>query len=107
VSAHFGHCEAYAIYDTDDSVISYTESLDSPAHEPGKLPPFLASHGVNLIIAGGMGHRAVELFHENGIEVIVGISGPVDVAAQDYISGRLVSSGSICSEHQHQCAEHD
>ena len=107
VSGHFGHCEAYALYQADESLIGHIGDLKSPEHEPGKLPPFLASHGVNLIIAGGMGQRAVDLFHENGIEVILGVSGSVDKAAQDYHSGNLVNSGSICSEHQHQCSEHE
>jgi predicted Fe-Mo cluster-binding NifX family protein len=49
VSGHFGHCEAYAIYQADNSMIRHIEDLESPGHEPGKLPPFLASHGVNLI----------------------------------------------------------
>ena len=107
VSGHFGHCESYALYQAGDAMISHIGDLKSPAHEPGKLPPFLASHGVNVIIAGGMGQRAVDLFHENGIEVILGVSGAVDIAAQDFHAGRLVDSGSICSEHQHQCAEHE
>ncbi len=108
VSGHFGHCEAYAIYQKDGSVIGHIEDLESPAHEPGKLPPFLASHGVNVIIAGGMGQRAVDLFHENGIDVILGVSGAVDKAAQDFLFGRIQpGGGSICSEHQHQCAEHE
>jgi predicted Fe-Mo cluster-binding NifX family protein len=105
VSGHFGHCEAYALYSTTDSMISHIGELDSPGHEPGKLPPFLASHGVEVIIAGGMGQRAVDLFHQNGIEVILGVSGSVDQAAQDYLSGVLVpGGGSICAEHQ--CSGH-
>ncbi|MFH0968144.1 MAG: NifB/NifX family molybdenum-iron cluster-binding protein [Methanobacteriota archaeon] len=107
VSGHFGHCESYALFEAENSEIRHIEDLKSPAHEPGKLPPFLASHGVNLIIAGGMGQRAVDLFHENGIEVILGVSGSIDKAAHDYLAGSLVDSGSICSEHQHQCAEHE
>lgn len=107
VSGHFGHCESYALYEAGDSMISHTGELESPGHEPGKLPPFLASHGIKVIIAGGMGQRAVDLFHENGIEVILGVSGSVDMAAQDYLFGRIApGSGSICSEHQHQCGGH-
>jgi predicted Fe-Mo cluster-binding NifX family protein len=107
VSGHFGHCEAYALYQAEGEIISHIGDLKSPEHEPGKLPLFLASHGVNLIIAGGMGQRAVDLFHENDIEVILGVSGPVEKTARDYHAGCLVDSGSICSEHQHQCAGHE
>ncbi|NLV26738.1 MAG: dinitrogenase iron-molybdenum cofactor [Methanomicrobiales archaeon] len=106
VSGHFGHCEGYAIYDATDSVIAFSETLQSPGHEPGRLPVFLAEHGVNLIIAGGMGARAVQLFNDNNIEVILGVGGPVDVAAQDFIAGRLKSTGSVCNHHDHECSGH-
>lgn len=108
VSGHFGHCESYAIYHADDSIITHAGELEAPPHQPGLLPPYLASNGVNVIIAGGMGQRAVDLFHENGIEVIIGVSGSVDKAAQDYHAGLLLpGGGSVCSEHQHQCAGHE
>lgn len=106
VSAHFGHCEEYALYEATDSIIAYTKTLKSPGHEPGKLPVFLAENGVNLVIAGGMGARAVQLFQDYGISVILGMSGPVDLAAQNYITGNLKSSGSICSHHDHECSGH-
>jgi predicted Fe-Mo cluster-binding NifX family protein len=106
VSAHFGHCEGYAIYDATNSVIAYSETLQSPGHEPGRLPVFLAEHGVNLIIAGGMGARAVQIFNDNNIEVILGVTGPVDAAAQDFIAGKLKSTGSVCTHHDHECAGH-
>ena len=30
VSAHFGHCEEYALYEATDSIIAYTKTLKSP-----------------------------------------------------------------------------
>jgi len=43
-----------------------------------------------------MGPRAIELFHANGIEVLLGVSGNVDYVAQDYIAGRLSPGESTC-----------
>lgn len=106
VSAHFGHCEGYAIYDATNSVIAYSETLQNPGHEPGRLPVFLAEHGINLIIAGGMGARAVQIFNDNNIEVILGVKGPVDSAAQDFIAGKLKSTGSVCTHHDNECNGH-
>jgi predicted Fe-Mo cluster-binding NifX family protein len=96
VSAHFGHCEGYAIYQIRDSVIYRHEELASPPHEPGKLPEFLASHDVTHVIAGGMGPKAADLFGRSGIHVILGVSGPVDIIAQDFIAGRIVPGESSC-----------
>ncbi|NLM29337.1 MAG: dinitrogenase iron-molybdenum cofactor biosynthesis protein [Methanomicrobiales archaeon] len=96
VSGHFGHCEGYAIFDVEDSIIYRRDDLPSPGHEPGRLPVFLAEHKIDLIIAGGMGPKAIALFHQNGIDVLLGVSGNVDYIAQDYIAGRLSPGVSTC-----------
>jgi Mrp family chromosome partitioning ATPase/predicted Fe-Mo cluster-binding NifX family protein len=71
---HFGHCEQFALLmvDTNTKRITSTESVTPPPHEPGLLPKWLAEKNVNLIIAGGMGQRAQQLFSQNKIEVISG-----------------------------------
>lgn len=97
VSAHFGHCTEYAVFDIKDKKITGKNILKSPGHEPGKLPPFLAGHKVTHILAGGMGPRAVELFCDNNIEVFVGISGPIDEVIEDFVAGNIVSGESSCT----------
>lgn len=62
VSAHFGHCEKFALYDTRDGKIESTDYLIPPAHEPGAFPKWLKEQGADLIISGGMGMRALDLF---------------------------------------------
>ena len=71
---HFGHCEQFAILDADEDnkKILTEEKLTPPAHEPGLLPRWLAEKGVNLVIAGGMGGRAQELFAAQNIQVVTG-----------------------------------
>jgi predicted Fe-Mo cluster-binding NifX family protein len=103
VSEHFGHCEGYAIFDVEDSIIFRQDDLANPGHEPGRLPAFLAEHGVDLVIAGGMGPRAVELFERNGIGVLLGIGGHVEYVAQDYIAGRLSQGVSSCHHGSEHC----
>jgi len=74
LTLHFGHCEQFALVDVEvqnKKIIKRTD-LIPPPHEPGLLPSWLAEHGVNLIIAGGMGQRALMLFAENNIQVLVG-----------------------------------
>ena len=67
---HFGHCETFEIFTTEDGQIVSEESVDNPGHKPGFLPRFLHERGVNVIVAGGMGASAVDIFNENDIEVI-------------------------------------
>ena len=91
VSAHFGHCVSYAIFNVNGKDIAREEDLMSPGHEPGRLPEFLSEHNVDFVIAGGMGPRAVDLFCSYGIEVILGVSGSIDSAVSEFANGNLVS----------------
>ncbi len=78
VSEHFGHCTEYAVFNVENKKITSQEILESPGHEPGKLPVFLAGHKVTHVLAGGMGPRAVELFCANNIEVFLGVRGEIE-----------------------------
>ena len=108
VAGHFGHCEDFIFFDTADGKIVGTESIPNPGHRPGFLPNFLADNGAQVIIAGGMGGGAVDIFNERNVEVIVGAQGDATAAVEAYLRGELVSTGSICHEHQHAdaCGEH-
>ena len=101
VTGHFGHCESFNIFVVDNNNIVKAESIPNPGHKPGFLPNFLNDMGVNVIISGGMGGGAVDIFNEKGIEVIVGASGDAKNAAEQYLQGMLKSTGSVCHEHQH------
>lgn len=101
VTEHFGHCEAFAIFETTEGKITGMEFVPNPGHRPGFLPVFLYEKGVNVIISGGMGGGAVDIFNEKGIEVITGASGDSEAVVNSYLQGKLKSTGSICHEHQH------
>lgn len=101
VSQHFGHCEGFVIFDTENKMITRVTSIPNPGHRPGFLPVFLHEKGVQVIISGGMGGGAIEIFNEKGIEVITGASGSAEKAVQSYLGGTLQSTGSVCHEHQH------
>ncbi len=101
VTEHFGHCTNFNIYDAEGEEIVKSESVDNPGHKPGFLPNFLNDLGVNVIISGGMGGGAIEIFNEKGIEVIVGAGGIAVDAVRAYLKGELESTGSVCHEHQH------
>jgi len=99
VSAHFGHCEQFALIDVDETKkqILKKEMVNPPGHEPGLLPQWLAEKGVGLVIAGGMGSRAQGLFQQNKIGVINGImeSDP-EKAVLSYLNGILATGANIC-----------
>ncbi|NLB50669.1 MAG: dinitrogenase iron-molybdenum cofactor [Clostridiaceae bacterium] len=107
VTAHFGHCRNFNLYDAEDGRLVTGSSIPNPGHKPGFLPVFLHEQGVNVIISGGMGAAAVDLFNQQGIQVVVGAQGDAREAAQAYLEGELISTGSICHEHQShdECGE--
>jgi predicted Fe-Mo cluster-binding NifX family protein len=99
LSQHFGHCEQFAIIDidSDNKNVKSQQLAEPPAHEPGALPRWLHSMGVNVIIAGGMGQRAQQLFNQNQIEVVVG--APVDSPdnlISAYLNKKLKTGENIC-----------
>ncbi len=108
VAQHFGHCENFIFFDTEDGKITGVNSVPNPGHRPGFLPNFLADNGAEVVIAGGMGGGAVDIFNERNVEVIVGASGDAQAATGAYLKGELKSTGSICHnhEHAHECGEH-
>ena len=97
--AHFGHCELFALIDVDpdDKKVLSRNDLTAPPHQPGLLPPWLAERGANMIIAGGMGQRAQELFAGHGIQVLVGApSETPEQLVADYLAGRLKTGINVC-----------
>lgn len=57
--------------------------------------------GVSVIISGGMGSGAIDIFNEKGIKVILRASGNAKAAVEAYLQGSLKSTGSVCHQHQH------
>lgn len=97
ISAHFGHCEAFAIFTIEDNKIVKEEILDPPVHEPGSHPAFLNKQGCKVVIAGGMGNRAQDLMCAQGIKVIVGAPQlPLRELVEQYLRGDLQSGQNRC-----------
>lgn len=108
VAGHFGHCPQFTIVEVEKGVIKGKVLIDNPGHQPGFLPKFLGEKGVQCVIAGGMGGSAQDLFAGQNIQVITGAQGLVDQVISAFLEGKLVSTGSVCSEHQHagSCGGH-
>jgi len=99
VAAHFGYCEHFALFDVDEEEKEVTrkELVTSPGHQPGLLPEWLAEQGVSVVIAGGMGSRAQDIFRQNRIEVVIGtLEGDPEKAVLNYLNGILTTGENIC-----------
>jgi len=99
LSLHFGHCDQFAIFDIDDNLKKVINRKDAspPGHEPGLLPRWLHENNVSVIIAGGMGQRAQQLFAQNDIEVVIGApSGMPEELVSAYLQNTLEAGDNIC-----------
>ncbi|MHC1734421.1 MAG: NifB/NifX family molybdenum-iron cluster-binding protein [Erysipelotrichaceae bacterium] len=101
VTEHFGHCESFVVFETEEKKILSETELPNPGHRPGFLPNYLHEQGVQVIISGGMGGGAIDIFNQHDIEVIVGASGLAKRVALAYVMGELKSTGSVCHQHAH------
>jgi len=96
VAQHFGRCEKYTLVEVNDGEVVNKEIVTNPGHEPGFLPKYLNEQGVDVILAGGMGRKAKDLFDQNGIKAVIGVNGLVDDAVKSYLAGELKSKGEVC-----------
>lgn len=90
---HFGHCDLYTIVEIENGEALNVSLLPNVPHQHGGcMAPVnhLASHGVQKLIAGGMGMRPLMGFQQKGIEVYFGgASALVQDAVNAFIEGRL------------------
>lgn len=94
---HFGHTQEFYVYEINDSKIIKEETLKPPKHEPDVYPKWLADMGVDDVIAGGMGHKAISIFNQNKINVFVGVphKSPEKLIL-DFLEGTLETSDNVC-----------
>ncbi len=99
LDAHFGHCDTFALLNVDmeQKNIASREDVEAPPHEPGLLPAWLAERGVNLVITGGMGKKAVDLCQEQQIQVIMGAASlEPEALVTSFLDGALLSGNNAC-----------
>ncbi len=102
ISQHFGRCPYYLIVDVEGSDKKKTNIVENPYynnHVPGKVPQFIKEQGAHVMIAGGMGPRAIDMFSNFGIEVVTGAVGNTGNVLQAYLRGEI--SGVEPCKHDH------
>ncbi len=112
IDSHFGHCESYGVFTiSEKKEIVEMKSVGSPQGCGCKsdIASVLASDGVTIMLAGGIGGGAINVLNNSGIEVIRGCSGDATEVVKLYLSGLVEDSGSSCHQHEahkqngHQC----
>ena len=102
IDGHFGHCDSYSVFTiTNKKEISDIKSVDSSEGCGCKsdIGSLLASDGVTVMLAAGIGGGAVNVLNNNGIEVIRGCAGDATEMVKLYLSGMVEDKGSSCHKH--------
>ncbi len=110
VSDHFGHCEYYMVYHTDDAQILSKEIVAAPNACGCKsdIGLQLQTMGVSVMLAGNMGTGAYHTMLRYGIESVRGCRGSVDEVVEQYLKG-LISDSLLVCDHNHKdgdCSNH-
>ena len=93
MAMHFGHCPYFVVAHVNgDNQVEHTEVQANPyaqAHQPGQIPQHIKSLGADVVVAGGMGVKAIEWFRDLGIEVATGTRQGIGATLDAYLAGAV------------------
>lgn len=112
VFQHFGHTEAFKIYEISEGKIIDTKIVSTEGEGHCALAGMLEELGVEMLICGGIGGGAQMALANADIQLRGGVSGDADEAVLAYISGGLNYNPDVkCDhhdhDHDHSCGHHD
>ncbi|MCQ2559605.1 MAG: NifB/NifX family molybdenum-iron cluster-binding protein [Clostridia bacterium] len=100
VFGHFGQTKTFAIYEVNEQKqIVDKKLLPTQEQGHGALPVLLKAHGVDILLAGGMGQGAKDAIAKQGIIGLTGATGSVDEVVKAYLAGKFVSTNTVCQHH--------
>lgn len=103
VDDHFGHCEYYAVYEIDDKDSIVSKELLRTQGGCGcksNLAKVLNEMDVKIMLAGTVGHGALNMLVSNEIQVIRGCSGPIDDLIESFLHGEISDQDIFCKQHE-------
>ena len=103
---HFGHTSQFKVYEIQNNQVTSSQVVDTAGSGHGALAGFLMQRGVDTLICGGIGGGAINALSNAGIKVYGGVSGNVDTAVNDFISGKLEYNPDVHCDHHHEGEEH-
>jgi len=109
VEPHFGKAPTYTIIDTENNQVTVIPNTSEHMGGTGLPPEYLHENGVDIMLCGGLGFKAVNMFESYGIKVFVGAGGTVRDTFEAWKAGKLqnATAENSCSEHghddHHQC----
>lgn len=107
VGEHFGRVPYYTVVDTETDEVEALTNTSEHMGGRGYPPEIMAKAGVNVMLCGGLGRRAIMMFQDLGIMVYVGAYGRVKDAIKMWKDGQLQSATDENACRQHAYRKHD
>jgi len=103
ICQHFGRAPTFTIVDLDSGKITVLPNVSEHMGGTGLPTETIFAAGVQLMIVGGLGPKAVTMFNEGGVDVFVGATGTVKDAIDDWRANILSRAAldNACKEHKH------
>jgi len=99
---HFGSAEFFSIYDTETKELKVVKN-NNLHHEHGTCQPMgvIKQEGIETVLTGGMGKRAVLLLNQGGIKVYLMEGDTVRDAIDKFEAGELheLTTDMACAGH--------
>ena len=91
IDPRFGRCPYFLFVDPETMQFEAVENpnIASSSGAGIQSAQFVANKGANVLLTGSCGPNAFQTLNAAGVEVIVGVTGTVQEAIQQYKSGKL------------------
>jgi predicted Fe-Mo cluster-binding NifX family protein len=103
MSMHFGHCTHFVVVEVDAgnrvAAAAVQPNPYAERHEPGQIPRYIAALGADVVVAGGMGSKAIDWFRQAGVEVVTGARRSVAETLDAYLGGAMTAATQCRHEH--------
>ncbi len=109
---HFGRCPFFTFVKVEDGNVLDVRVEENPFaenHQVGVVPEWIKENGAEMIVAGGMGPRAQQMFASFGIQPVVGAYGKIGDILNQLLGGK-VRIAEVEHEHEHineECEHRD
>jgi len=91
----------FEVDQAEKAIIARTDH-PTPDHAPGVIPRWVAEHGADYVICGGIGERAIIMLAEAGIRTVHGAAvQPVESAVRAWLDGALETKPRASQQDHH------
>lgn len=91
VDARFGRAQTFLIVDTETMSferIDNVQNLNLPQGAGIQSAQTIIEQKPDVVLTGNCGPKAFQVFSAAGVKVVVGVSGSIRQAVQDYLAGK-------------------